>query len=387
MFRNRFSILYRVVYYLLFVIVFLKQARTLLAPWLGSEEAFTFRSDNFYSFSGGQIRRGLIGELLIALQSIGLPAILLYSLLLLVTYAFFYLWIFPRLVLTFKRSEYLLILLSGLFLMPGIDREIFMLIPAVYYFFYRRMDTGFYLLLALIAFVHELSLLLYFPFILSLFQKTIKEFKFSSFGTLLLVIASYAAVLLFSGKLNLSPELDFWPRYGIQGIQDHYLYEFTGMKLLDALHLHAAYMWTFPRTKFALIGLAAYFVVVLLSFKRLGASPLLTAFYLLTNFVIFVLTIDHGRYFYLLFFFYLLLLSTGLLKEAEQAIKPFERFMPKFIERWLSFDYKSNYYLVAMVIFALAPFGYYAGGTQYTPAIWQEIEQLIHFELPEHATV
>lgn len=376
---------FKLSYYLVFAMVFTRHGRTLMAPFLGSEQVFTFRSDNFFSFSGGQIRRGLIGEKLILLQSWGMDAIFVYSLLLLLFFSLCYLLVFPSLLQSFKVREAYLIVLSGFFLMPGIDREIFMLLPALYYFIRRKNDFLFYLLLGLMAFIHELSLLLYFPFIWLLIQNFWRERKAQSLLYFTLVMACFAAVIVLKSELNLVPEREFWPQYGIEGLEDHFLYTFAGKGLLATLKLHASVILGKVETFYALPGLLAFFILLLLTLKRYGASALSLYYYLAINLILFLLTIDYGRYFYLLFFFYLLISQSGLLALADQSLQSFRFLMPAFIRRGLQFKFKHSWYQIALLVFALAPFGYWLGDTLLKPAFWQEIEQLIDFHLPKHA--
>ena len=116
MFRFREHPTYlRFAYGLLFLLVFVRQGRTLFSPWLDSDLSFAFRSDNFFSFSGGQIRRGLIGEILLQIQTWGFDALWAYSLLLLLSFALLYVFVFPRLLISFKPVEVLLIVSSGFF--------------------------------------------------------------------------------------------------------------------------------------------------------------------------------------------------------------------------------------------------------------------------------
>ncbi len=387
MFKARIPISYKIFYYLVFAVVFLRQLRSLMYPWLGEGHVFTFRSDNFFSFSGGQIRRGLIGEILIVLQSWDWPAIFIYSLILLLVYAWLYLWVFPKLLESFNRWEFVLIILSGFFLLPGIDREIFMLLPAAYYFLRSKQDLGFFILLALVAFLHELALLLYFPFILKTLQQSLREPRWDGVIGLVLVLVSYGSVILIAGDLNLAPERDFWPQHGVSGLENKYLYKFSGMGLLEVIKLHGARLLSYPQTKYALIGLISFAVLLILSFKRFRAKPIVIYYYLAVNALLFILTIDYGRYFYLLFFFYLLVLSSGLLKNAESALSKFDFLLPAVFERWMNFEYQAKYYHITLLVFALAPFGFYVGDTQLSPALWQELEQLIDFKLSKHAAV
>ncbi len=375
----------KLAYYLVFVVVLWRHGQTLLAPWLGSDLAFAFRSDNFFSFSGGQIRRGLIGEKLILLQSWGIDAVQFYSVLLLVFFAFAYLIVFPRLLQSFKSTEVFLILMGGFFLMPGLDREIFILLPALYFLFRRQRDLLFYLLIAVLAFVHELALLLYFPFILDLLLRAWKEHKPAQLLAVLLILGGYGAVILIKGQMNFVPEREFWPQYGISGLEDRFLYSFSGKGLWETLKMHLSVMIGRRETIYAMPGMAAFFTIVFLSLQRFGASALLIVYYIGINALIFLLTIDYGRYFYLLFFFYLLISQNGMLGMAEKALKGFKPLFPQFLERLMNFEFRRDVYLSALIVFALAPFGYWLGDTLLEPALWQEVQQLIDFNLPKHA--
>ena len=376
---------FKISYYLVFIIVLLRQVRTLMAPFLGSELAYTFRSDNFFSFSGGQIRRGLIGEKLILLQEWGFDAVFFYSLLLLVFFSFCYLVVFPRLLQSFKVQEAYLILLSGFFLLPGIDREIFMLIPALYYYLSHKNDFLFYFLLGISAFIHELTLLLYFPFIWILIQDFWRIRKWQPLFYFVMVMACFAVVIGLKSELNLIPEREFWPQHGVEGLEDHFLYGFAGKGLMATLKLHGSVILGKVETLYALPGLAAFFVLLALTLKHFGAAAISLYYYIAINVLLFLLTIDYGRYFYLLFFFYLIISQSGLLAIADRSLRSFRFLMPKFVEGWLSFKFNRTWYQIALLIFVIAPFGYWLGDTLLKPALWQELEQLIDFHLPKYA--
>lgn len=373
------------IYYLLFVLLGFRLMRTLLAPWLGADLAFAFRSDNFFSFSGGQIRRGLIGEVLLSMQKLGLPSVLMYSLLLLLLFSFIYLWVFPRLLRPFRPLEIILILVSGFFLMPSVDRELLMILPALYFFLRRKQDWGFYGLIALSAFIHELSLLLYFPFIWSLFKELLQTKKWKQLVPLLVIAISYASVILIKGSMSLDPELNYWPQFGISGLEDRFLYTFAGKGIVATLKLHASVFLGDPQAWMALPGMISYFVILLLLLRRFGASPKVISYYLAINLLLFVLTIDYGRYYYFLFLFYLLLTQSGMLVSAGKALQSFRFLMPAFVGKILNFPFSHRAFSIALLIFALAPFGYWIGDTLAQPVLWQELAQLVDFKLPKYA--
>lgn len=379
------SLALRWLYYLLLLMVAWRLSQTLLAPFFGADLAFSFRSDSFFSFSGGQFRRGFIGEFLFQMQSAGLPAILMYSLLLLLLFALLYAWLFPKLLVSFKASEILLILLGGFFLMPGIDREIFMLLPAVYFFLRPRLDLGFFAILFLLAFIHEMSLLLYFPFMWAAFRQMQKEGKWAKLLYLLPVLLAYLTAIVWKGHPNYLPEREFWPQFGILNLEDHFLYSFAGKGLLATLKLHASVFLGKVESLYALPGLISFFGILYLLLRRFGASVYSMAYYLAVTVLFFMLTIDYGRYFYLLFFFYLLLSQSGLLAKADAALADFKFLIPPFLRNWLSLDFSHLHFQILLLIFALAPFGYWLGDTQLSPAFMQEVQQFIHFELPKYA--
>lgn len=378
-------ILLRSLYYLLWVILSWRLAQILLGPLLGSELPFTFRSDNFFSFTGGQIRRGLIGEVLFQLQQLGAPAITVYGLVLLGLFGFLYLFVFPRLLRSFKALEVLLILLSGFFLMPGIDREIFMLLPAVYFFFRPKLDFGFFALLLMVAFIHEMALLLYFPFI----WFALRQMRYKPFSTQVLyalpVAMAYAAVIVLKGDVNLLPEKEFWPQYGVSGLEDRILYSFAGKGLLATLKLHASIILGKIETLYALPGLIAFFGLLWLTLLRFGASAQSVVYYLAVTALFFILTIDYGRYYFFLFFFYLLISQNGMLLKADQALADFKGLIPRFLKKAVLIDFSHKHYQILLLIFVLAPFGYWLGDTILEPAFWQEVKQFIHFEMPKYA--
>lgn len=386
MFKQRQpSLALRWLYYLLLLMVTWRLVQTLFAPFLGSDLAFSFRSDSFFSFSGGQFRRGLIGEFLYQMQLLGLPAVFIYSLLLLLLFAILYAWLFPKLLASFRPNEVLLIILSGFFLMPGIDREIFMLLPAVYYFLRRQLDFGFFAILFILAFIHEMSLLLYFPFIWAAFRQMQRERKWARLLYVLPVLMAYVAAIVLKGNPNYIPEREFWPQFGINDLEEHFLYSFAGKGLLATLKLHASVFLGKVQSVYALPGLISFFGILYLLLRRFGASVYSMAYYLAVTLLFFMLTIDYGRYFYLLFFFYLLVGQGGLLAKADDALADFKFLIPKFSQPWLSHDFSHVHFQILLLIFALAPFGYWLGDTQLSFAFMQEVQQFIHFELPKYA--
>lgn len=260
-----------------------------------------------------------------------------------------------------------------------------MLLPAVYYFARRKEDAGFYLLIALNAFIHELSLLLYFPFIWGLLRNLLSDRKWYQLLYLLVIAASFGSVILLKSELNLVPEREFWPLHGVSGLEEHFLYTFAGKGLLATLKLHGSVILGKVETLYAIPGLIAFFLLVMLSLRRFGAKAIVLYYYLAINVLLFLLTIDYGRYFYLLFFFYLLVAQSGLLLKAEQALASFKFLMPGFVEKLFHFDFSPSLYRWLLIVFAVAPFGYWLGDTMLEPAFWQEISQLIDFKVPKYA--
>jgi hypothetical protein len=352
----------------------------LMEPVLSKTLPYAFRDDDFFSFTSGHIRRGLIGELLYTLQQNGINGIIAFTVLLLVSFLLIYGKLFFRILQSLPLAERYLLLLTPFVLNMGIDRELFILLPLVWYFYRKQTDLFFYLIIVIILFVHEIALLFYLPFILALFLKSspIKGLnKTIAIGSLISALA-----ILFGIKEQITNilETSFWPAQGVPGLTDTYLYTFGGMPVSKLLRNHGSILLLNIETLYALPGILLFFAYSFSCLNRNKWLPYTTAFYLGVNALFFIMTIDYGRYFYHLFFLYLFLQSSGLAEKAEVILQHLAQFI---VGKWMHLLPPINfqrYHIWILILFINAPIGYWVKDTELSPRWLQEIQFLItHF--------
>jgi hypothetical protein len=349
----------------------------LMQPVLVKVLPYAFRDDDFFSFSSGHIRRGLIGEFLYLLQRNGINSIIAFTAILLITYTIIYSRIFFRMLQTLPLTERYLLLLTPFVMHMGIDRELFMLLPLVWFYYRKQTDLIFYCIIAIVLFIHEIALLFYLPFMLALFLKTspVKGLQ-RGFAICSIVVA---LVILFGIKEHITNqlELSFWPEQGIRGLTQTYLYTFGGMPVTALLRNHISILLLNIETLYALPGIVLFFVY---SFSCLNSKqwlPYTTIFYLGVNALFFIMTIDYGRYFYHLFFLYLFLQTSGLAEKAETTLKDIAQPMVgKWVKKLPKLTFQ-QYHIWILLLFINAPIGYWVRHTELSPRWWQEIQFLI----------
>ncbi|MFN3793962.1 MAG: hypothetical protein ACK4RX_04790 [Chitinophagaceae bacterium] len=349
----------------------------LMQPVLVKVLPYAFRDDDFFSFSSGHIRRGLIGEFLYLLQRNGINSIIVFTALLLLAYVIIYGKIFFRLLQTLPLTERYLLLLTPFVMNMGIDRELFILLPLVWFYYRKQTDLVFYLIIAVILFIHEIALLFYLPFIAALFLKTSPLKKIQR--TLAIGSILTALIILFGIKEHITNalELNFWPTQGVTGLTQTYLYTFGGMPVSALLRNHGSILLLNIETLYALPGILLFLAYSFSCLNRKQWLPYTTLFYLGVNALFFIMTIDYGRYFYHLFFLYLFLQTSGLAEKAETTLKSIAAPMiGKWIVRLPKFAIQ-HYHIWILLLFINAPIGYWVRHTELSPRWWQEIEFLI----------
>ena len=350
----------------------------LMEPVLSKTLSYAFRDDDFFSFTSGHIRRGLIGELLYTLQRNDINSIIAFTVLLLVSFLLIYGKLFFRIIQSLPLAERYLLLLTPFVLNMGIDRELFILLPLVWYFYRKQTDLFFYLIIAIILFVHEIALLFYLPFILALFLKSspIKGLnKTIAIGSLISALA-----ILFGIKEQITNilEISFWPAQGVPGLTETYLYTFGGMPVSKLLRNHGSILLLNIETLYALPGILLFLAYSFSCLNRNKWLPYTTTFYLGVNALFFIMTIDYGRYFYHLFFLYLFLQSSGLAEKAEVTL---QHLAQSIVGKWMHLLPQINfqrYHIWILIFFINAPIGYWVKDTELSPRWLQEIQLLIN---------
>lgn len=349
----------------------------LMQPVLVKVLPYAFRDDDFFSFSSGHIRRGLIGEFLYLLQRNSISSVIVFTAILLITYVIIYGRIFFRMLQTLPLTERYLLLLTPLVMHMGIDRELFILLPLAWFYYRKQTDFIFYLIIAVILFIHEIALLFYLPFIAALFLKISPIKKTQR----LLAISSLlvALFILFGIKENITNQLEihFWPTQGIAGLTQTYLYTFGGMPVSALLRNHGSILLLNIETLYALPGIILFLMYSFSCLNRKQWLPYTTLFYLGVNALFFIMTIDYGRYFYHLFFLYLFLQTSGLAEKAEATLSSIAA---PVIGKWLIHLPKlaiQQYHVWILILFINVPIGYWVRDTELSPRWWQEIQFLI----------
>lgn len=350
----------------------------LMEPVLSKTLSYAFRDDDFFSFTSGHIRRGLIGELLYTLQRNDINSIIAFTALLLLTFLLIYGKILFRTIQTLPLTERHLLLLTPFVLNMGIDRELFILLPLVWYFYRKQTDIFFYLIIAIILFVHEIALLFYLPFILALFLKSSPIKRISRTIAIGSMIGALAILFGVKEQISNTLEISFWPAQGVTGLTATYLYTFGGMPVSKLLYNHGSILLLNIQTLYALPGILLFLAYSFSCLNRKKWLPYTTAFYLGVNALFFIMTIDYGRYFYHLFFLYLFLQTSGLAEKSEATLRSIAQ---PIIGKWMDLlpEIKfQQYHIWILILFINAPIGYWVKDTELSPRWLQEIQFLIN---------
>ena len=272
-----------------------------------TDQLYTFRPDNFWAYSSMIFRRALTGEFLYYLDLITGHGIYLFSVLIWLTFLLFLVAYLSELKKEFNSIGLLLCLLSPVFLLYQVDAEIFMLLPFITLYSKSNFvqNWGTLILIVFSVLIRELSLLFFFPVLVTFILQGRMALKAATITALLLLL-----VFLFSPKPapTFYLENNYWNAQGFHTthsfIGSKHLYDFVSMPLSDLLSLHISLLKEIENGWF-LLGLP------LISFMGLFAG----IFYARTKSVggtlysiglvsvSFILTLDYGRYFYLFFMF------------------------------------------------------------------------------------
>lgn len=275
-------------------------------PYLTSDVVFSYNTDNFWSYSSGFTRRGLIGEFLYFSQSVLGIGPWIFSAITFVLALVFAAYTCLELNKSMPAWQIIMIALTPFALMYFVDAETFMLIPLLAMTQPEsRNQRLFVLFLIIIAtLIRELVLVLYLPVLL--------RFIFIDRGLVGKASMAFIAVMLVLLLWDFGPpsyvlEKTFWPNHGAPDLHLEHMYTFAEMSFSEMLELHVGSIIEFfiPAMIFWAILAASLFWFV----ARRIASPMLFAWFVGTFLVSSVLSIDHGRYAYFFFMFAVLFTS------------------------------------------------------------------------------
>jgi len=283
--------------------VLLQFIRCNLTPALETPCRSCLRTDNFFSFSSGHVRRALCGEIMYRLDLAGLPGPFLYALLLALVFLLSYGVLLPACLRKDRPAALVLIALSPLLPLWLFDREILVLVPMLYLFARRRTDLPFFLLIAVLAFAHESVLLFYSVFLVQPLYLAIRHRSARNLVRILPVLAAGLVFLLVPARVSHVLELTYWPSRGFPGLQESWLYRFAGNPLGKTISLHLGWLLS-VRGLVEWTAVLVFFLLVIATLNRDRMRPAETLWLLAVNTGFFVLTVDYGRYIPVLFAFY-----------------------------------------------------------------------------------
>ena len=285
----------------------MRQSTSLLLPYFNRSIAYTIREDNFWAYSSGFVRRGLLGEALYRAETAvgGNPSWML-SLLFVIVYA-----IATTQVLKLASQKLTPIVFAVLCATPLVwnfstDREVLLLLPLLLMASPPESRYRFRLglcMLPLMVLVHEAAMLFYLPLLaLTAVCTPCAKRKVEVLGAGALVL--FTAMLLLTSKTNLTYRLEreVWPLVGIENLESTYLYTFAKTSLPEILRQNYGFLANS-------LGMSAIISVALsMAFMIFGIdeNPQWRAILLVGLPVFFTLTVDYGRYLYFLFYFVVL---------------------------------------------------------------------------------
>lgn len=293
----------------------------MLGPYAAGASS-TLRADDFWSYSGGFARRGLLGEVLIVLGRLTEmnPAPLV-SFGLLALFAALTLQVVRLLWRDAPMKDRLLLLGTPLLYGFGVDREVILLLPALLLMVgnrrsSRRWTTAGLISLPLVCLVHELAIALYAPLLIAFHLSRPAEERNAVWAAVGGSVVVIAGLVLVGNHPNLRPELEFWPTLGVEGLESRELYRFATVGLAEILRERAATYLTWDgMTTLMFSGLLAEYLIL-----AIGRTPLVRLATFATIGATFVLTSDHGRYAYVLLYLFVLLRAAHLEAPDEGSV-------------------------------------------------------------------
>ena len=329
--------------------------------FLTSDQLYSFRPDNFWSYTSSIFRRGLAGEIIYRAQLLTGNGIYLFSLAIWLMFALS-LMLFLKEVINerLRAVEIIFLILSPFILLYSIDTEIFCLLPFLTLFSKNEKvrNLGTLCLIIISVLFREFSLLLYFPVILHFILKGSKGIKISYTLAFLFIL-----FVIFMPKPTPTYILENTIWNDLQ-LRNTNLYKFTEMSLKDVLPIHIGFIsekWH-------------YFITAVICFILFTASTfyaktksIIGVFYLLITIAIcFILTVDYGRYFYLFLIFYFIASN----HKISSYFCTFPQSLQKIDDIKLFhsfFTFVGKHKLLILIIATLAPSGYWSGEYQIKP--------------------
>jgi hypothetical protein len=327
-----------------------RQVGQLLLPYVvGGDTPSTLREDDYWSYSSGFVRRALLGEVLYrGTLWTGHNVSWVVSSLLVLVYGVVVWQVLRRIVEQHPLGEVLLLAATPLMIPFGVDREVLLLAPIVILAAAQKPAVGQVaasLVALVVNLVHEFAAILYVPVFLAMHMRTGRAARASLplVAALLLTIETLPLVL-WRPEPTLELEKLFWPRFGLAGLELTHLYRFANMRLSELLEMHARYATSGPA---AIVngGFALLFAWFLWS--EVVRDALARVAFLGSLVPMFLLTIDYGRYAYLVFAFWLL---------AQECMENAKCIDTGALERVPGY---SKWSRCSLLISALAPVGYW----------------------------
>jgi hypothetical protein len=264
---------------------------------------FGFRDDTFWAWSSGFARRGLPGEIIYRLDLLTGAGPLLFSVLLVAVFAAIAVLALAELHGRLSAVQFVLLCLTPVVLIYRVDAEILILLP----FFGLILARGAWrgpVTLALIAvatLTRELALVLFLPVLVTLAFTGPVWLRAATVAT----VAALALPFVLGGPPTYALETLYWPEHGVPGLRDMIMYRFAEMGLAELLGLHLGF-WA----EDGLIVLPSILVFLALALSILVPAgphgPRAALVFLPLVAAMFILTVDYGRYFYLLVFYLIL---------------------------------------------------------------------------------
>lgn len=261
---------------------------------------FGFRDDTFWAWSSGFARRGLPGEVIYRLDLLTGAGPFLFSVLLIAAFAGVAVLALGELYRRLPRVQFALLCLTPVVLIYRVDAEVLILLPFFGLILVRGAWRG-PVTLALIAaatLTRELALVLFLPVLITLTTTGPVRLRAATVAT----VAGLALPFALGGQPTYALETLYWPEHGVPGLRDMIMYRFAEMGLGELLRLHLGF-WA----EDGLIVLPSILVFLALALSILvpagSQGPRAALVFLPLVLVMFILTVDYGRYFYLLVFY------------------------------------------------------------------------------------
>lgn len=289
---------------LIFLILVSSVIFLIVFPYSSNGNLYTFREDNFWSYSSGFCRRASVGEIIYILDTFTGLGPLVLTMMYCAIFIISALFVFYSICEAFSLLEIILLSLTPFVLLYMVDGEVLMLLPLLAMGMQRSGGRNF-IVLVLIAFAisaRELALLLYSPALLILLVRGHPIIRVA----VVLVLAAFCTSFSgLCGPPSFVLETTYWPDRGVTMLTDSQLYKFAEKSLSDVLALHLKHIG-----ENALLGGIQWFALATTFMTYIAwqtQQPLTVLWFLVIYAFASVLSIDHGRYAYFFFFFTILM--------------------------------------------------------------------------------